>query len=56
MEAEIPLADVRKGDLVRVRPGEAVPVDGSVVEGESEVDESMLTGESMPVKKAAATA
>jgi P-type Cu+ transporter len=53
VEMDIPLAEVRKGDLVRIRPGESVPVDGSVVEGESEVDEAMLTGESMPVQKAA---
>lgn len=51
VEVELPLAEVRKGDLVRVRPGEAVPVDGTVVEGETELDEAMLTGESMPVKK-----
>ena len=50
-EAEIPLADVRKGDLVRVRPGESVPVDGAIVEGESSIDETMLTGESMPIAK-----
>src|SRR4051794_32717290 len=50
-EAEVPLAEVRPGDLVRVRPGETVPVDGVVTEGESSVDESMLTGESAPVDK-----
>ncbi len=50
-EVEIPLSEVKKGDIVRVRPGESVPVDGSVVEGESSVDESMLTGESLPVVK-----
>ncbi len=50
-EVEIPLADVRAGEVVRVRPGEAVPVDGRVIEGESSVDESMLTGESKPVTK-----
>jgi P-type Cu+ transporter len=50
-EIELPLAEVRRGDRVRVRPGEAVPVDGEVVEGESSVDESMLTGESIPVDK-----
>jgi Cu+-exporting ATPase len=50
-EADVPLSEVRPGDRVRIRPGEAVPVDGTVVEGESEVDESMLTGESIPVLK-----
>ncbi|HWE39452.1 MAG TPA: heavy metal translocating P-type ATPase [Isosphaeraceae bacterium] len=50
-EAEVPLAEVRRGDLVRVRPGEAIPVDGVVREGASSVDESMLTGESIPVEK-----
>jgi Cu+-exporting ATPase len=52
-EIEVPLADVRRGDRVRVRPGETVPVDGAVIEGESSVDESMLTGESAPVEKQA---
>ena len=51
-EVDVPLADVRIGDLVRVRPGEQVPVDGVVVDGTSAVDESMLTGESLPVDKA----
>jgi P-type Cu+ transporter len=50
-EIDVPLEDVRVGDLVRVRPGERVPVDGRLIEGESEVDESMLTGEPMPVDK-----
>ncbi len=50
-ETDVPLADVKRGHLVRVRPGETVPVDGDVVEGASAVDESMLTGESMPVEK-----
>jgi Cu+-exporting ATPase len=50
-EAEIPLGEVRPGDRLRVRPGEKVPVDGVVVEGGSAVDESMVTGESMPVDK-----
>ena len=49
---EVPLAQVRAGDVVEVRPGERVPVDGEVVEGESWVDESMITGEPVPVEKA----
>ena len=51
LEVEVALEDVRPGDVVVVRPGEKVPVDGEVVEGRSTVDESMLTGESMPVEK-----
>jgi Cu+-exporting ATPase len=51
-EAEIPIGDVRTGDRVVVRPGERFPVDGFVVSGSGAVDESMLTGESMPVAKA----
>jgi Cu+-exporting ATPase len=50
-EADVPLDVVQPGDQLRVRPGEHVPVDGSVVEGTSELDESMLTGEPMPVAK-----
>lgn len=50
-EADVPLDDVRVGDTLRVRPGEKVPVDGEVVAGESHVDESMLSGEPMPVAK-----
>jgi Cu+-exporting ATPase len=50
-EAEVPVDEVRVGDLVLVRPGEKIPVDGVVVEGRSATDESMLTGESLPVEK-----
>jgi Cu+-exporting ATPase len=50
-EIDVPLDQVAVGDLVRVRPGENVPVDGTVVDGSSSVDESMLTGESVPVDK-----
>ena len=50
-EADLPIDQVRPGDLLRVRPGERVPVDGSIVEGASAVDESMITGESIPVDK-----
>ena len=50
-QREIPLAEVKPGDTLLVRPGESVPVDGVVVVGESAVDESMLTGESLPVDK-----
>lgn len=50
-EEEVPLEQVHLGNRLRVRPGEKVPVDGAVVEGRSSVDESMVTGESMPVTK-----
>ena len=51
-EKEIPASDVQSGERLIVRPGEKIPVDGIVIEGETSVDESMLTGESMPVDKA----
>jgi Cu+-exporting ATPase len=54
-DEEVSLDQVHVGDRLRVRPGEAVPVDGSVTEGTSAVDESMVTGESMPVAKAVGT-
>jgi Cu+-exporting ATPase len=50
-EVEVPLEDVQLGDLLRVRPGDAVPVDGTVENGRSSLDESLVTGESMPVTK-----
>src|SRR3990172_6253820 len=50
-EEEIPLDNIKPGDRLRVRPGEKVPVDGIVIEGESFVDESMITGEPIPVEK-----
>ena len=52
-EEDIPLEHVKPGDTLRVRPGEKVPVDGTVVDGESNVDESMVTGEPIPVEKTA---
>jgi Cu+-exporting ATPase len=52
VERDVPLGEVQRGDLVRVRPGDRVPVDGRVVSGASAVDQSMLTGESMPVEVA----
>jgi Cu+-exporting ATPase len=53
VELEVPADDVKIGDIVLVRPGEKIPVDGVVIQGHSSVDESMLTGESMPVEKKA---
>jgi Cu+-exporting ATPase len=50
-EVDVPLDDVQVGDRLRVRPGEKIPVDGRVLEGESNVDESMVTGEPIPVRK-----
>ena len=50
-EYDAPLENIMEGDKLRVRPGDAVPVDGTVIEGRSSLDESMLTGESMPVEK-----
>jgi heavy metal translocating P-type ATPase len=50
-DEDVPLDQIKVGDLIRVRPGEKVPLDGIVAEGQSAVDESMVTGESMPVKK-----
>ncbi len=50
-DREVPLSDVKSGDRLRVRPGAKVPVDGLIEEGTSSIDESMLTGESMPVEK-----
>lgn len=48
---DIPIASVREGDLILIRPGESIPVDGEILEGEGTVDESMLTGESIPISK-----
>jgi Cu+-exporting ATPase len=52
-ESDVPLAEIHPGDRLRVRPGEKVPVDGVVVDGRSNVDESMITGEPIPVEKSA---
>ncbi|MBB4660233.1 MULTISPECIES: copper-transporting P-type ATPase [Parvularcula] len=52
VETEVPLDALREGDRLRVRPGEKVPVDGKVLEGSSSVDESMITGEPLPIRKA----
>src|SRR5690606_37267360 len=53
-EVDVPVDTLSKGDRLRVRPGERIPVDGVVEEGESSIDESMITGEPMPVKKSKA--
>jgi len=55
IERDIPLEEVKPGDRLRVRPGEKIPVDGVVLDGSSVVDESMITGESIPVRKTAAS-
>ncbi|MEO6872215.1 MAG: heavy metal translocating P-type ATPase [Chthoniobacterales bacterium] len=52
-DQDVPLDEIQQGDNLRVRPGEKVPVDGHVIEGRTNIDESMITGESMPVQKAA---
>ncbi|NQV02011.1 MAG: copper-translocating P-type ATPase [Bacteroidia bacterium] len=52
-EIEVPIGEVRKGDILLIRPGEKIPVDGQVIDGQSSVDESMITGESVPASKQA---
>ena len=51
IELKLPIDQIKVGDLIRVRPGEKIPVDGVITEGESAIDESMVTGESMPASK-----
>lgn len=51
LEIDVPIDEVKVGDLIRVRPGEKIPVDGILIEGQSYVDESMVTGESLPIDK-----
>ena len=51
MEIEIAIEEIKKGDIVIVRPGERIPVDGRIVEGSSFVNQATITGESMPVEK-----
>src|SRR5699024_12582106 len=53
MEQEIPIEEVLEGDKIIVRPGEKIPVDGEIIEGQSAIDESMLTVESIPIDKVA---
>jgi Cu+-exporting ATPase len=50
-EVDVPLDEVKRGEIIRVRPGEKIPVDGKIIEGQSIADESMITGEAMPVEK-----
>src|SRR4030095_12852407 len=52
-EQEIAIGEIQKGDLFRVRPGEKVPIDGVIIDGKSNIDESMITGEPMPLSKRA---
>jgi P-type Cu+ transporter len=52
-EMEVPVEEIQVGDILRVRPGEKIPVDGEVVEGKTSIDESMITGEAIPVEKQA---
>ena len=51
MDIDIPISEVTIGDIIRVRPGEKIPVDGTIIEGDSSIDESMITGESIPTDK-----
>ena len=53
VESSVPLESIQRGDVILVRPGERIPTDGEVVSGRSSVDESMLTGESLPIEKTA---
>lgn len=48
---DLPIEEVKKGDIIIVKPGEKVPIDGVLVSGHSSIDESMLTGESIPIEK-----
>ncbi|HBQ21847.1 MAG: Cu+ exporting ATPase [Deltaproteobacteria bacterium GWA2_38_16] len=50
-ESDIPISDIRVGDIIRIRPGDKIPVDGKIIEGHSSLDESMLTGEFLPLEK-----